>query len=100
MKLMIKKKFFDEIRKGRKPIEFRDAHLTFVAEETGETMRKNVEGVCIMPRGTTHRQLKEKISNSLFNKIFEDNFQIWFYLEEGGNYEDPKAKKDKKAGNL
>jgi peptide subunit release factor 1 (eRF1) len=33
MKLSIKKKYFDEIKAGKKKIDFRDAHITFVCEE-------------------------------------------------------------------
>ena len=42
MKLPIKKKYFDEIKQGNKVKEYRDAHITFVCEETGETLVQNV----------------------------------------------------------
>lgn len=42
MKLPIKKKYFDEIKIGIKIVEYRDAHITFVCEETGEEIRKNI----------------------------------------------------------
>lgn len=42
MKLPIKKKFFDMIKDGSKTSEYRDAHITFICEETGETLRKEV----------------------------------------------------------
>ena len=42
MKLPIKKKYFNQIKSGKKDIEYRDAHITFVCEETGETLRKEV----------------------------------------------------------
>lgn len=42
MKLPIKKKYFNEIKMGMKTIEYRDAHITFVCEETGETLTKRV----------------------------------------------------------
>jgi len=42
MKLPIKKKYFDEIKIGIKRVEYRDAHITFVCEETGETITKDV----------------------------------------------------------
>ena len=42
MKLPIKKIYFDMIKSGKKQLEFRDAHITFICEETGETLRKNV----------------------------------------------------------
>ena len=58
MKLPIKKVYFDAIKAGKKKVEYRDAHITFVCEETGETLRREVvyaevietpkglEGVC------------------------------------------------------
>jgi len=42
MKLLIKKKYFDLIKKGKKIYDFRDAHITFICEETGETLKKEV----------------------------------------------------------
>lgn len=45
MKLPIKKKYFDEIKSGDKTWEFRDAHITFICEETGEKLTKNVDCV-------------------------------------------------------
>lgn len=42
MKLPIKKKYFDEIKAGKKVIEYREAHITFICEETGEKLRKEV----------------------------------------------------------
>ena len=38
MKLPIKRKYFNRIKSGEKDIEYRDAHITFVCEETGETL--------------------------------------------------------------
>ncbi len=42
MKLPIKKEYFDQIKSGRKVLEFRDAHITFECIETGEILRKDV----------------------------------------------------------
>lgn len=83
MKMTIRKKYFDRIKKGYKRIEFRDAHITFVAEETGETLKKEIVGAMVMPRGATHHHCKELMPNYEFNKLFTDKFQIWFYLEDG-----------------
>ena len=44
MKLPIKKKYFDMILKG-KDIELREAHITFICEETKRTLRVDVEEV-------------------------------------------------------
>ena len=45
MKLPIKKKYFKLIKSGKKNMEYRDAHITFVCEGTGETLRKEIVGV-------------------------------------------------------
>lgn len=45
MKLPIKKKYFDEIKSGKKKFEYRDAHITFICEETSETLIKDVVDV-------------------------------------------------------
>ena len=75
MKLPIKKKYFDQIKSGKKDIEWRDAHITFVCEETGRTLKKNVIEVEI-----------EKTSNINFGKkeleMFDDTHVIGFGLED------------------
>lgn len=50
MKLPIKKKYFDEIKSGKKNIEYRDAHITFVCEETKEKLRMDVEFCSVIDR--------------------------------------------------
>ena len=45
MKLQIKKKYFDRIKSGLKRIDFRDAHITFICIETGETLKKDIQEV-------------------------------------------------------
>jgi hypothetical protein len=42
MKLKIKKKYFDEILSKEKSVEYREAHITFVCEETGRKLRAEV----------------------------------------------------------
>ena len=42
MKLPIKKKFFDMIKDGKKSYEYRDAHITFICEETGEILERPI----------------------------------------------------------
>ena len=49
MKLPIKKKWFDMIKSGKKNFEFRDAHITFVCEETGETLKKDINKIQLIP---------------------------------------------------
>jgi len=50
MKLPIKKKYFDLIKSGAKSLGFRDAHITFVCEETGETLKKEVLDVMVLSK--------------------------------------------------
>ena len=69
MKLPIKKKYFNLIKSGKKVIEFRDAHITFVCEETGETLRKDVVGVGYSLR------------NGRFPDVCEDDYLIEFYFK-------------------
>ena len=49
MKLRIKKKYFDAIKEGTKNFEWKDAHITFVCEETGRTITKYIQAVEIIP---------------------------------------------------
>ena len=42
MKLYVKKKYFDLIKSGMKIRDYRDAHITFICEETGEMLCKDV----------------------------------------------------------
>ena len=70
MKLPIKKEYYDKIKSGEKQIEFRDAHITFVCEETGETLTKYVIGSSV-------------IKNHLhIPGVLEDDYVIEFWLGE------------------
>ncbi len=57
---------------GHKNIEFRDAHITFIDESTGEKLRRNVIDVGLMD--------KDKTPTSIRN-LFEDKKVIFFKLE-------------------
>jgi hypothetical protein len=75
MKLPIKKKYFDAIKKSNKDLEFRDAHITFVCEETGETLLRYVEWVDIISKD----RLEPKLRNS---GLFDDDRVIMFKLSK------------------
>ena len=47
MKLPIKKKYFDLIKSGEKIVEYRDAHITFICEETKEELVCDVTSASI-----------------------------------------------------
>ena len=73
MKLPIKKKYFDRIKEGKKIIEYRDAHITFICEETGEQLRKEVKDV--------HMVLQDSIPEEFQNNnLFDDDKIISFIL--------------------
>lgn len=77
MRLPIKKKYFDLIKSGEKDLEWRDAHITFVCEETGEKLRKEIVSALITKKdkidweGFTKKELTE---------LFEDESLIGFAL--------------------
>ena len=50
MKLYIKDKYFQWIKKGIKQEDYRDAHITFINEETEETLIKKIAAVKLVDR--------------------------------------------------
>ena len=70
MKLPIKKKYFDAIKSDDKFEEYRDAHITFVCEETGETIRKDVARCYV-----EHRPKR------FLTDVLSDDFMIVFEFE-------------------
>ena len=71
MKLAIKKEYFDKIKEGKKDIEYRDAHITFVCEETGEKLRREVTGAIVVER-----------SPEWYDDVLEDDLMICFELKQ------------------
>ena len=74
MKLQIKKKYFDMIENGEKNVEFRDAHLTLVCEETGRRLRRDVDFVEIIPRRV--------VPGYADKSLFTDDRIIAFHLKK------------------
>lgn len=79
MKLQIDKKYFDQIRNRDKRLEYRDAHITFICNQTGETIRADVIGVELQHFGDTKAQLSP-IDDKEFKRMFTDKQQIVFRL--------------------
>lgn len=77
MKLPIKKEYFDAIQNGNKTLEFRDAHITFVCESTGRTMRREVVSLDLIDIEDIS-DLLDTVSPGLF----EDKMLIKFELED------------------
>lgn len=76
MRLSIKKEFFDKIKDGSKCIEFRDAHITFVCNETKEELKRNVESVMVVSR---------KFLDPEIRHLFTDKRVIAFKLNRWEN---------------
>ena len=78
MKLSIKKEWFDKVKAGVKEIEYRDAHITFVCEETGEVIQKRVYA--------THLLSKSGVPKDVLDSgCIEDDDVICFYLDQKRN---------------
>lgn len=83
MKLKIKEKWFNEIKAGKKKLDYRDDHITFVCEETGEELRKKIGCASFCHRTHTYNIFvkKGKMTKKEFNETFEKNQnQIVFVL--------------------
>jgi len=81
MKLPIKKKYFDAIKNGEKELEFRDAHITFVCEETGKTLRKEIWRVDLLSRERLRHKIRNEIVHKEFDELFEDDVIVMFDLK-------------------
>ncbi len=75
MKLSIKKKYFDQIKSGKKQVEYRDAHITFVCEETGEELKKDIFFVQMMNRTGLPKELRDRNLH-----LFSDEILLKFDL--------------------
>lgn len=76
MKLPIKKQHFDLIKSGYKTFEYRDAHITFICEETGEELKMKVVNVEVVRT--------DSIFTCMANPdLFDDKCVMCFELERG-----------------
>ena len=75
MKLPIEKKYYDKIEAGNKNVDFRDAHITFICNETGRAMQKKVIAVSIKSKKLLRPSLRD-------SELFTDDEVIAFKLEK------------------
>ena len=75
MKLKTKSKYFKQIRSGKKLVDYRDAHITFINEETGQKCVRDVVGVRLITRDNLPSELYDSV-------LFDDNKIIAFELSE------------------
>ena len=72
MKLPIRHEYFELIKKGLKNAEYRDSHITFIDEETGEKITKPVIRADMVTKATAIRKTGFK--------EFTDDFVLRFKL--------------------
>lgn len=75
MKLKTKQKYFNKIKSGEKLVDYRDAHITFVNEETGGKYVRRVVGVRLIPFSELPVDLQK-------TTLFGDDMIIAFELEK------------------
>lgn len=76
MKLKAKPKYWNLINTGRKLVDYRDAHITFVNEETGKKCVRDVVDVKIISR----RELPEDLRDNTV--LFDDKRIVAFTLSK------------------
>lgn len=74
MKVLINNEHFEEIKAGKRTVDYRDAHLTLVNEDTQEQLVKKVTETSIIPFDCMPRNLQK-------SGLFEDTTIIKFILE-------------------
>jgi len=77
MKMKTKPKYFRKIKSGEKLVDYRDAHITFINEETGGKYIRKVVGVRLMPFSELPVDLQK-------STLFGDDMIIAFELEKEG----------------
>jgi hypothetical protein len=87
MRLPIKDKYFKEIKAGSKTVEWRDAHLTFVNESTGEEIRKEITSCNIAHITPDFRRM--------YPSCFDDDYVVEFHI---GDRRINEVKDDKLIG--
>jgi len=75
MKLKTKQKYFNKIKSGEKLVDYRDAHITFINEETGGKYIRKVVGVNLIPFSSLPVDLQS-------SALFGDDMIIAFELEK------------------
>lgn len=59
MKLKAKPEYFKAIKSGKKLVDYREAHSTFINEETGEKVCRDIEDVKMIRRSELPDDLRE-----------------------------------------
>ena len=80
MKLPVTPENFEQLKSGQRTVEYRDAHITFVNEATGETITKIVDSVGL----TQTSKITEVLANR--NHLFTDDVVISFHLGDAKTF--------------
>lgn len=74
------------IESGEKDIEWRDAHITFICEETGRTLKKYVRHAKVIEKKGYDEWEKAMFSNKEeWARTLSDDYVIAFVLEDKPN---------------
>lgn len=76
MKLKTKPKYFNQIKSGRKLVDYRDAHITFIDEESGRKCIRDVVDVKLFKRADLPVGLRDNLI------LFTDDVFIAFTLSK------------------
>jgi len=76
MKLKAKPVYFNAIRSGKKLVDYRDAHITFVNEETGQKCIRDIIGVKMVKRSDLPEDLRDDMM------LFSDDSIVAFTLSK------------------
>ena len=80
MELEIKHKYFEQIKSGKKDIEIRDAHITFISEETGESITKKVWSAGVGKKQAV-LMFADILTEEEAKELFTDENLMYFVLE-------------------
>ena len=82
MKLPIQKKYFDALNNEEEEYEFRDAHISYICEETGKKITMDVEDVELISKDLINSFRKNKLSDKELKELFSDDIVIKFKVRK------------------
>lgn len=90
MKLWISDKYFKRIQNKEKNIDWRDAHITFINEDTKEEMKIDVEAVVLADKKDDKSFILNSVDAEDF-KFFDDDKLMGFALKRNESNDTQKT---------
>jgi hypothetical protein len=75
MKLWITNKYFERLKSGEKSIDWRAAHITFINEDTKESMKFKVDAVVVADKVDDKKFILNSVDEEDF-RFFEDDEKV------------------------